>query len=100
MVFLNPRDWWKALDFCQNSPDQGSPKLGHCSSCANSILAIACWIRAPQGWGIAPLVQIPFLQLRVELSSEKKFPTQHVLVLVTIAIFWLDHSLGQPFAFP
>ena len=53
-----------------------------------------------QGLGLAPLEQIPFLQMCVGLSSEKKFPTQHVLVLVTRAIFWLDLLKGHLFAFP
>ena len=51
-------------------------------------------------FGPATSEQIPFLQTCVGLSSEKKFPTQHVLVFFTRAIFWLDLLQGHIFAFP
>ena len=77
MVFLNPRDWWKALNICQ-----------------------ICLTKAPQGWGLAASEQNHFLQLRVELTSEKNFSTHHILVFVTRAIFCLDLPPGHLFAFP
>ena len=45
MVFLNPRDWWKTPDFCQNSPDQGTPRVWRLAPSEwSSIPTIACGI--------------------------------------------------------
>ena len=59
-----------------------------------------CPSKALPRFGPATSEQIPFLQTCVGLSSEKKFPTQHVLVFFTRAIFWLDLLQGHIFAFP
>ena len=47
-----------------------------------------------------PSEQVPFLQMGVGLISEKNFPKQHPLVLVTKAIFCLDLSPGNLIIFP